>query len=109
MTRQGTTVKPDQHFGQFSLREYARREIIKEYEVGFATIPGVTEDEDPWPFKRGTSKGIRHDANRDDVLKAYGDPRGSKNTPTYTYDELILWFDVNDQVRRFVLWDGGKK
>lgn len=46
----GTQKKADQHYGSFGLRTAWRREIIKEYEIGFARIPDVLEG-DQWPYK----------------------------------------------------------
>jgi hypothetical protein len=48
----GELKKPDQHFGSFGLHGNHRREIVKEYEIGFGEIPGVCEGTD-WPFDPG--------------------------------------------------------
>jgi hypothetical protein len=49
----GTLKQPDQHFGDFGIRDAHRREIIKEYEIGFGEAPGVCEGA-TWPFDAGT-------------------------------------------------------
>lgn len=48
----GALKRPDQHYGSFGLRGNHRREIVKEYEIGFAEIPGVCEGTD-WPLDHG--------------------------------------------------------
>ena len=45
----GETKRPDQHFGRYSLRGNYRREIVKEYEIGFGVVPDKCEGTD-WPF-----------------------------------------------------------
>ncbi len=45
----GALKKADQHHGSFPLRDAVRREIVKDYEIGFGTLPGVAEG-DVWPF-----------------------------------------------------------
>lgn len=49
----GVLKGEDQHYGHFHLGEFARREIVKEYEIGFGEVPGVCEGV-PWPFAAGT-------------------------------------------------------
>lgn len=49
--REGGLKKADQHYGSYSLRNNFRREIIKEYEIGFGEIDGVATGS-PWPFAR---------------------------------------------------------
>lgn len=48
-TSGGGLKRPDQHFGSFALRDAVRREIVKEYEIGFGSVPGVAESAE-WPF-----------------------------------------------------------
>jgi hypothetical protein len=48
-TRGGELKSPDQHFGSFGLNGNHRREIVKEYEIGFGEIAGVCEGRS-WPF-----------------------------------------------------------
>lgn len=49
--RDGSLKRADQHFGSFGLGNYYRREVVKEYEIGFGEIPGVATG-DEWPFRR---------------------------------------------------------
>jgi hypothetical protein len=49
----GQIKRPDQHYGSYSLREAVKREIVKEYEIGFGTAPGLAETP-TWPFDSGT-------------------------------------------------------
>ncbi len=46
----GALKNADQHHGSFGLREHSRREIIKEYEIGFGEVPSVCEGT-TWPFE----------------------------------------------------------
>jgi len=49
-TVDGALKRPDQHFGRFSIRAFHKREIIKEYEIGFGAIPGIcSQEESPIP------------------------------------------------------------
>jgi len=48
-TLAGSVKGFDQHYGSFALREAARREVDKEYEIGFGTVAGVA-DGAGWPF-----------------------------------------------------------
>lgn len=48
----GTLKAPDQHFGSYALRGAFRREITKEYEIGFGSVPGHAEGA-AWPFAAG--------------------------------------------------------
>ncbi|MCU0727824.1 MAG: hypothetical protein MUE73_18860 [Planctomycetes bacterium] len=52
-TLAGTLKAEDEHYGSFSLRDAARREIVKEYEVGFGEVPGKCEGRE-WPFAANT-------------------------------------------------------
>ena len=45
----GTLKGADQHFGSFGLRGAHRREVVKEYEIGFGSIAGRA-DGAAWPF-----------------------------------------------------------
>lgn len=49
--RDGALKRADQHFGSFALGNYYRREVVKEYEIGFGELPGVATGEG-WPFRR---------------------------------------------------------
>jgi hypothetical protein len=49
--RDGTLKRPDQHFGSFGLGDCYRREVVKEYEIGFGELEGVATG-DEWPFQR---------------------------------------------------------
>jgi len=49
----GVLKGEDQHYGHFHLGDFARREIVKEYEIGFGEVSGVGEGV-PWPFAEGT-------------------------------------------------------
>lgn len=48
-TSGGSLKGSDQHFGSFALRSAHRREIVKEYEIGFGEIAGKAEGAG-WPF-----------------------------------------------------------
>ena len=50
-TRAGAIKRPDEHYGSYGLRDNHRREIVKEYEIGFAEVPGICEGTN-WPFAR---------------------------------------------------------
>jgi hypothetical protein len=50
--RDGATKRPDQHHGSYSLQDQVRREIVKEYEIGFGEVPGLCEGT-TWPFDPG--------------------------------------------------------
>ena len=46
----GALKRPDQHHGSFPLRDGKRREILKEYEIGFGELPGKAVGT-AWPFR----------------------------------------------------------
>lgn len=48
-TMAGTLKGADQHFGSFALRSAHRREVVKQYEIGFGEVPGRAEGV-AWPF-----------------------------------------------------------
>jgi len=48
----GALKRADQHHGSYGLGDRARREIVKEYEIGFGEIPGTCEGT-AWPFGGG--------------------------------------------------------
>jgi len=52
-TLAGALKRADQHFGSFGLGKNARREIIKEYEIGFGEVPGKCAGT-TWPYKPNT-------------------------------------------------------
>lgn len=62
----GRMKKADQHDGSFPLTHWARREILKECEIGFADVPGIAEGEE-WPFDPGY---LYHE------IQPYGPERG---------------------------------
>jgi len=47
----GSLKRPDQHFGSFGLGDCYRREVVKEYEIGFGELEGVATG-DEWPFRK---------------------------------------------------------
>lgn len=47
----GSMKGSDQHYGGYSLRGAHRREVVKEYEVGFGEVPGTAAGAG-WPFDR---------------------------------------------------------
>lgn len=49
--RDGSLKKADQHYGSYSLGKNFKREVVKEYEIGFGEIEGTATGE-PWPFER---------------------------------------------------------
>lgn len=64
-TQGGALKSPDQHFGSFGLRGAHRREVVKEYEIGFGELPGEAAGA-AWPFAENR---LFH------MLQAYGDDR----------------------------------
>lgn len=50
--RDGALKRPDQHYGCYGIGNRHRREIVKEYEIGFGSVPGKAEGID-WPFDDG--------------------------------------------------------
>lgn len=64
-TQGGALKGPDQHFGSFGLRGAHRREVVKEYEIGFGELPGEAAGA-AWPF---AANRLFH------MLQAYGDDR----------------------------------
>ncbi len=48
-TQAGAIKRVDQHHGSYSLQGNHRRQIVKEYELGFGEVPGLCEGTD-WPF-----------------------------------------------------------
>lgn len=48
----GAQKRADQHHGIYSIGDRHRREIVKEYEIGFGHVPEVCEGTE-WPFDRG--------------------------------------------------------
>ncbi len=47
----GALRRADQHHGSYGIHDNEKREIVKEYTIGFAEIPGVCEGE-AWPFDK---------------------------------------------------------
>ena len=47
--RDGSLKKADQHYGSYSLGNNFRREVIKDYEIGFGEIDGLATGT-AWPF-----------------------------------------------------------
>jgi hypothetical protein len=50
--RDDAIKRPDQHHGSFGIHQHYRREVVKEYEVGFGEVPGLCEGT-TWPFAPG--------------------------------------------------------
>jgi hypothetical protein len=48
----GAMKRADQHFGSYGLRGNYRREVVKEYEIGFGEVPDACEGT-AWPFDPG--------------------------------------------------------
>jgi len=48
----GALKRADRHYGSYALEDAARREVVKEYEIGFGEIPGTCEGKE-WPFDSG--------------------------------------------------------
>ncbi|HEU4419417.1 MAG TPA: hypothetical protein VFT55_10790, partial [Planctomycetota bacterium] len=65
-TQAGSLKSADQHFGSFALRDAHRREVVKEYEIGFGEIAGHAAGM-TWPFAANT---LFH------MLQPYGDEPG---------------------------------
>ena len=49
--RDGALKRADQHYGSFGINDCYRREVVKEYEIGFAEIDGIATGA-AWPFAR---------------------------------------------------------
>jgi hypothetical protein len=45
----GALKRADQHFASYGIDGYYKREVVKEYEIGYAEIEGVASG-DEWPF-----------------------------------------------------------
>ena len=73
-TQAGSLKSADQHFGSFALRDAHRREVVKEYEIGFGEIPGRAMGT-TWPFEAST---LFH------VLQAYRDEPGLYDDVAFT-------------------------
>ena len=74
--RGGELKSPDQHFGSFALEDNHRREIVKEYEIGFGEVPGVCEGK-AWPFEDGTLYRMLQEYQEEEGL--YGQVRFSRS------------------------------
>jgi hypothetical protein len=48
----GSQKRADQHYGNYGLKDYHRREVVKEYEVGYGEVPERCEGTN-WPFEPG--------------------------------------------------------
>ncbi|MHC4471453.1 MAG: hypothetical protein ACYS99_10860 [Planctomycetota bacterium] len=72
-TLAGQLKRADQHYGYYVLRGAARREIVKEYEIGLGSVPGRCEGTG-WPFESGILFKM---------LQGYGPERG-------VYDKVRL-------------------
>ena len=48
-TLAGAPKHPDQHHGRYGIKDYYRREIVKEYDIGIGEVPGQCEGTS-WPF-----------------------------------------------------------
>lgn len=73
-TSAGSLKGGDQHFGSFGLRGAHRREIVKEYEIGFGEIAGRAEGAQ-WPF---AMERLFH------MLQPYGDDAALHDAVTFT-------------------------
>lgn len=69
----GTLKGGDQHFGSFALRGAHRREVVKEYEIGFGEVPGQAEGA-AWPFDI---------EKRYHLLQAYGEDASLHDKVTF--------------------------
>lgn len=70
----GTLKRPDQHFGDFGHQGLHRREIVKEYEIGFGEVPGACEGT-AWPY---APDSLFH------MLQAYGPEPGLYERVAFT-------------------------
>jgi hypothetical protein len=77
--RGGELKREDQHYGSFGLHGDDRREIVKEYEIGFGEIEGVCEG-NAWPYDAG-------DLYRE--LQPYGEDEGL--FPRVRFDAVRRW------------------
>ena len=73
-TLAGSLKAADQHLGSYALRGADRREVVKEYEIGFGTVPGVAEGA-AWPFDART---LYH------VLQPFGEPHDLYDRVAFT-------------------------
>lgn len=105
-TLAGSLKRADRHFGSFGLKTNARREIIKEYEIGFGEVPGVCEGKQ-WPYdpgilfhkiqpygqERGAYDEVRFRTARRWTLRVGFDSRG-----TYSVASEELGFDAPEKL-----------
>ncbi len=49
--REGSMKKADQHYGSYGISSYHKREVVKEYEIGFGQIDNIASGA-RWPFER---------------------------------------------------------
>ncbi|HEX5138872.1 MAG TPA: hypothetical protein VFY93_18015 [Planctomycetota bacterium] len=63
----GELKRADEHFGSYGLGDNHRREIVKEYEIGFGEVPGVCEGR-AWPFDPDTLYRMLQEYQADDGL-----------------------------------------
>jgi hypothetical protein len=65
--RDGSLKRADQHFGSFGLGDCYRREVVKEYEIGFGELEGIATG-DEWPFRKRVLYHAIHDYDADRSL-----------------------------------------
>lgn len=63
----GELKRADEHFGSYALGDNYRREVVKEYEIGFGEVPGVCEGK-AWPFDAGTLYRMLQEYQADEGL-----------------------------------------
>ena len=63
-TRDEALKRPDMHYGLFHLRDHERFEVLKEFEIGTATIDDLAEDSE-WPFSSRILYKLVHDYQED--------------------------------------------
>ena len=75
----GAQKRADQHHGSYGIEDGHRREVVKEYEIGFGEIPGTCEGT-AWPFDRGILFKY---------LDEYGPERGTFDA--VRFDASVTW------------------
>ncbi len=75
----GAQKRADQHHGSYGIRSLHRREIVKEYEIGFGQVPGLCEG-DAWPFETS-------------ILFKYLEPYGESHAvyDAVQFDRSVHW------------------
>lgn len=91
--RDGALKKPDQHYGSYGLSQYHKREIVKEYEVGFGQIPNIAQGA-AWPFERNVLYKSIQDYGPDRTLYDRVQFTQSKTWTLHVAFDKTGWYSV---------------